>query len=195
MRGSHLVALLPCVALLACATSMPVEPAGPPPVWKLASASVATGNDIRGTGNRGPISESIQGRSITGSRWDLVVTGGHLRGTGNTEEVIDISIGTDKAEGMVHAAPFSASIAIEPAGGAHVSGSLAGSNIDFTITPQAMNGRIGNAMYNLNWNPDKQQYEGQMTPGGNAFLKLPVVMATWSDAKVVTVVALLLIGA
>ncbi|MGO9830367.1 MAG: hypothetical protein ACLPJH_09515 [Myxococcaceae bacterium] len=157
MRRSHPVALLPCVALLACATATLVEPAGPPPVWNLASASMATGNDLKGAGSRGPISESVQGRSIIGARINLSVAGGRLRGEGNTEEGIDISISGDKAEGMVGEIPFSAIIAMEPAGGARVTGSMGGSNNDFTITPQAIKGRIGSATYNLNWNPERQR--------------------------------------
>ncbi|MGO8971180.1 MAG: hypothetical protein ACLQDQ_16605 [Myxococcaceae bacterium] len=194
MRCLHLVAPLSCLALLACATSQPAMPAGPPPDWKLASASMSTGNDFQGVGgNGGQISNSIVGRSINGPVASMDVTGGHIRGTGNSGRSVDVTIKGNKAEGLVGQIPFSAIIDINPDGSAHIVGAMGIGNSDWILSPKVINGRIGAATYNLQWSGTK--YEGQMVPSGYAFVQLPAVMATWSDYEVCTVLSLLLMGA
>ena len=193
MRVSHLVAPLSCFALLACATPPPAMPAGPPPDWKLASASMSTGNDLQGVANGGQISNSISGRSLSGPVASLSVTGGHVRGTGNSGRTVDVGITGNKAEGQVGTTPFSAIVDINPDGSAHIVGAMGIGNSDWTLSPKVINGRIGAVTYNLQWNGNK--YEGQMVPGGYGFLQLPAVMATWSDVEVATVLSLILMGA
>ncbi len=194
MRISHLAASLSCLGLLACATSQSAMPVGPPPNWTLASASMATGNDFQGNGALGgQVTDAIVGRSVNGPTASLDITPTHVRGTGNSGRSVDVTIKGNKAEGLVGTTPFSAIIEINPDGSAHIVGDMGIGNSDWTLSPKAINGRIGPAVYSLTWNGSK--YEGQMVPGGYAYIQLPAVMATWSPAEVCTVLSLLLMGA
>jgi hypothetical protein len=194
MRSSNLVASLSCLALVACATPPAPVPSGPPPDWKLASASVETGNTLQGNGgNGGQITNQISGHNINGPVASLYSSGTSVRGNGNSGRTVDVSIKGNKAAGLVGNVPFSATIDLLPDGGAHIVGAMGAGNTDWTLTPKAINGRIGVVTYNLVWNGTK--YEGQMVPGGYGYLELPAVMATWTDYEVATVLSLILMGA
>ncbi len=195
MRCTHLVASLSCLALVACATPPAPVPSGPPPDWKLASASMSAGSTLQGTGGAGggQISNQIVGHNINGPMASLYVSGGTVRGNGNSGRSVQVSIKGNKAEGLVGNVPFSAIIDILPDGSAHIVGSMGAGNSDWTLSPTAINGRIGVVTYNLQWNGT--QYEGQMVPGGYGFLALPAVMATWTDYEAATVLSLILMGA
>jgi len=194
MRVSPLVASLSCLALLACATAPEPMPSGPPPVWKLASASMDTGNDFQANGGAGgQITNTIVGRNINGPRASLYVSSSTVRGTGNSGRTVDVSIKGNKANGLVGDVPFSAIIDIQPDGSAHIVGAMGAGNTDFILSPKVINGRIGVVTYNLQWNGTK--YEGQMMPGGYGYVQLPAVMATWGDYEAATVLSLILMGA
>jgi hypothetical protein len=195
MRISRVAAPLSCFALLACATPTAPVPSGPPPDWKLASASMATGNVFQGNANGGQLSLTIQGRSINGPVTSLDVSGGHIRGTGSSGRSIDVSFKANKGEGLVGTTPFSCIVDSNPDGSAHITGAMGAGNTDFILSPKVINGRIGIVTYNLAWNPDKAEYEGQMMPGGYGFLELPAVMASWGDTEAACTIALLLMGA
>jgi hypothetical protein len=195
MRLSRVAAPLFCFAILACATPPPPVPAGPPPDWKLASASMATGNVFQGNASGGQLSLTIQGRSINGPVTSLDVSGGHIRGTGSSGRSIDVGFKGNKGEGLVGSSLFSCIVDMNPDGSAHITGAMGAGNTDFILSPKVINGRIGVVTYNLNWNPDKGEYEGQMMPGGYGFLELPAVMATWTDVEAACTISLLLMGA
>jgi hypothetical protein len=183
-----------CLAVLACSTPQPV-PSGPPPDWKLASASMATGDRLQGTGgaNGGQISLTISGHNITGPVASLYSSPTKIRGTGNSGRSVDVSINGNKSTGLVGNIPFSCIVDIQPDGSAHITGAMGVGNTDYIISPKAINGRVGVITYNLNWTGEK--YEGQMMPGGYGYLQLPAVMATWGDVEAATALSLILMGA
>ena len=193
MRVSRIAAPAFLLALVGCATPSEPIPTGPPPDWKLASASMATGNNLQGTANGGQISLTIVGHSATGPRANLDVGRGVVRGTGNSGRTVQVTMKDSKAEGLVGSVPFSCLVDINPDGSAHMTGAMGVGNTDFILSPKGINGRIGVVVYNLTWTGEK--YEGQMMPGGYGYLQLPAVMATWSDVEVATFVSLMLMGA
>jgi hypothetical protein len=195
MRASRVAAPLFCLVALACSTPPPPVPSGPPPDWKLASVSMSTGDQFQGTVSGGQLSLTIQGRSITGPVTSLDVSGGHVRGTGSSGRSIDVSFKGNKGEGLVGTSLFSCIVNPQPDGSAHITGAMGAGNTDFILSPREITGRIGIVSYQLNWNPAKQQYEGQMMPGGYGFLDLPVSMARWTDVEASCTLALLLMGA
>ena len=180
-------------AVLACATPPAAVPSGPPPDWKLASASMATGDTLRGNANGGQISLRIQDNRATGPAANLSVGRGFVRGTGNSGRTIQVTIQETRSTGLVGSVPFSCIVETNPDGSAHVTGTMGAGGADYTLSPTAINGRIGVVVYHLNWNGER--YEGQMVPGGYGFLQLPAVMATWSDVEAATFLSLVLMGA
>jgi hypothetical protein len=192
MRVSHIAAQSLVLVTMACATPAPV-PSGPPPDWKLASASMATGNNLQGTASGGQISITIQGHNASGPRANLDVGRGVIRGTGNSGRTVQVTMKENKSEGLVGSVPFSCIVDINPDGSAHITGAMGAGNADFILSPKAINGRIGIVAYQLSWTGEK--YEGQMMPGGYGFLQLPAVMATWTDVEAATFLSLMLMGA
>jgi hypothetical protein len=195
MRASSFAALLFCLTLVACATPSAPVPSGPPPDWKLASVSMATGNNFQGTASGGQLSLTISQRSINGPVTSLSVTGGHVRGTGSSGRSIDVSFKGNKGEGLLGSVLFSCIVDVQPDGSAHITGAMGAGNTDYVLSPAAINGRIGIVTYNLNWNAQAQKYEGQMMPGGYGFLQIPAEMATWTDTEAACTLSLLLMGA
>ena len=193
MRGSRTAAPLFFFSILACSTPPAPVPSGPPPEWKLASASMATGDTFQGTANGGQISLRIQGHHASGPRANLDVGRGFVRGTGNSGRTIQVTIQENRSTGLVGSVPFSCIVDINPDGSAHVTGAMGAGNADYTLSPTMINGRIGVVVYQLNWNGER--YQGQMVPGGTGFLQLPAVMATWSDVEAATLLSLMLMGA
>jgi len=186
--------LVPCLLLSACATTTS-EPAvvGPPPVWKLASASMSTGNVIQGTASGGQISLKIEGHSATGPRASIQVSSGSIRGTGASGRTVQVTINGNGATGLVGGSPFSCNVDIQPDGSAHITGTMGTGSADYILSPSAINGRVGVVTYKLTWNGEK--YEGTMVPGNYGYLQLPALLATWSDVEVATFLSLVLMGA
>ena len=193
MRVSRIAAPAFLLALVGCATPSEPIPSGPPPDWKLASASMATGDNFQGNASGGQISVRIQGHHASGPRANLDVGRGFVRGTGNSGRTIQVTIQENKSTGQVGSVPFSCLVEINPDGSAHITGAMGAGNADFILSPKVINGRIGVVVYNLNWTGEK--YEGQMMPGGFGFLQIPAVMATWSDVEAATFLSLMLMGA
>jgi hypothetical protein len=195
MRHLMFASLLLCLVALACTTPSAPVPAGPPPEWKLASASVGTGNNLQGTGGNGggQISLTISGHSISGPTASLFSSSTKIRGKGNSGRSVDVTIVGNKATGLVGNIPFSCTVDLQPDGSAHITGAMGVGNTDYVLSPKAIDGRIGVVSYRLVWNGEK--YEGQMVPGGYGYLQLPAVMATWGDVESATVLSLVLMGA
>ena len=190
MRWLHLPALLSCLALLACATPTPA-PSGPPPDWKLASASMSVGNSIQGTGGTGgQISVQIDGHNLNGPKTHLFAGGGVIRGTGQLGKEVQVTIKGEKAEGQVENSPFTCVVETNPDGSAHVTGLMGNRSTDFIISPKQIDGRIAGITYQLTWNGER--YGGQMVPGGNAYVSLPAIMATWTNTETACVLSILL---
>jgi hypothetical protein len=184
-----------CLVVFACATPTAPVPSGPPPDWKLASASPSIGDNLQGTGGNagGQISLTVTGHSINGPVASLYSSSTKVRGTGNSGRSVDVTIVGNKANGLVGNVPFSCIVEVQADGSAHIVGAMGVGNTDYVLSPKAINGRVGIVTYNLAWNGEK--YEGQMVPGGYGFLQLPVVMATWTDVEAATVLSLILMGA
>jgi hypothetical protein len=195
MRAASLAAPLFSLTLFACATSSAPVPSGPPPDWKLASVSMAVGNNFQGTASGGQLSLTIVNRSINGPVTSLDVSGGHIRGTGSSGRSIDVSFKGNKGEGLVGSILFSCIVDVQPDGSAHITGAMGAGNTDYILSPAAINGRIGVVAYQLNWNAQSQKYEGQMMPGGYGFLQLPAEMAAWTPTEAACTLSLLLMGA
>ena len=195
MRALRIAAPVLCLVLWACSTPPPPVPSGPPPDWKLASASMSTGNVLQGTGGGGggQISVIVNGHNLNGPVLSLYGSANGIRGTGNSGRTIDISFKGNKGEGLVGNILFSCLVDVQPDGSAHSTGAMGAGNTDYILSPKAINGRIGVVTYNLNWNGEK--YEGQMMPGGYGFLELPPVMATWGDVEAACMLSLILMGA
>jgi len=155
---------------------------------------MSVGNDFQGVGgNGGQITNTISGRNVNGTTASLYVSPNGVRGTGNSGRSVDVSIKGNKAEGLVGTIPFSAIVTINPDGSAHIVGAMGIGNSDWILSQKEINGRVGVAVYNLVFNGNK--YEGQMVPGGYAYIQLPAVMATWGDIEVCTLLSLVLMGA
>jgi hypothetical protein len=154
---------------------------------------MATGDTFRGNANGGQISLRIQDHRATGPSANLTVGRGVVRGTGNSGRTIQVTIQENRSTGLVGSVPFRCNVDINPDGSAHVTGTMGAGGADYTLSPTAINGRIGVVVYHLNWGGER--YEGQMVPGGYGFLQLPAVMATWSDVEAATFLSLMLMGA
>jgi hypothetical protein len=143
-------------------------------------------------GGGGQISVQISGHNIYGPSVSLSVTPTYIRGQIGTASTIDVTIRGDRGDGNVKGLPFSCIVTTNPDGSARVTGAMGRGNTDFTLSPAALQGRIGVITYSLAWNGTR--YEGGTTPGGRAWLQLPPVMATWSNVEVACTLAVLLIG-
>ena len=190
MRWSCIVTAPLCLTILACATAE-TTPSGPPPDWKLASASMSVGNNLQATGgNGGQLSLLIDGRNLTGPTIKLYVGGGAIRGTSGPGQAAQITIDGDNARGVVGSTPFTCNVTTNPDGSAHVTGTMGARGTDFTISPKEISGRIAGLTYNLGWTG--QRYDGRVDPGGAAYISFPAVMATWTNAEVVCLLSVLL---
>lgn len=191
MRFSQACVAFSCLGLLACATTTAPEPSGPPPDWKLASASMSTGNTLQATGpTGGQFTMLVDGHDLNGPTAHLFAGGGAIRGTGPSGKTVQVTVKGNRADGVVGNILFSCVVDLNPDGSAHVTGAMGAGNSDFIISPKQITGRIGGIVYNLTWTGSR--YEGQMMPGGTAFLALPAVMATWSPVEVATLLSVLL---
>jgi hypothetical protein len=179
-------------SLLAAACATPsAPPSGPPPEWRLASASMSTGNNFQAVGGTGgQLTAVVVGNNISGPNLNLATGPGYVRGQGNTGNV-NVTINGNRADGSVRGLPFSCIVETNPDGSAHVTGAMGRGNTDFIISPKEIVGRIGMVTYSLTWNGTR--YQGSTMPGGNAWMQLPAEMATWSDVQVATVLSILLL--
>lgn len=194
MHPSRIAAPLSFLFLLACAgTSSETVPSGPPPDWKLASASMSTGNNFQAVGGAGgQISVQITGHDLYGATVNLSAGKGYIRGQGASGPV-DVVIKGNRGDGSAKNVLFSCVVETNPAGGAHVTGAMGAGNTDFVISPKEISGRIGAITYSLAWNGTR--YQGSTMPGGDGWVQLPAVMASWTDVEASCVIALLLFGA
>ncbi len=195
MRFLYIVRASLFTLLGACATTPIVSsPATPPPDWKLASVSPSVGNHFV-SGSGGQQSMAISGRFISGPTTNLEVSGGHIRGTHASGASVDVSLMDTRGEGLFGNRLFSCVVDVRPDGSVHATGAMGAGTSDFVLSQNEINGRIGSREYQLTWDPEKEQYVGQMDPGGYRFLQLPVSMSYWTDTEFTCTLALLLTGA
>jgi len=168
--------------LLGCATPAPTVPA---PVWSLASASPAAGNDLRLRSGGRLLTVSFQGDQVVGPRVSFLHEPGVLRGAG-----LELRVRGDRVIGHTNTAPVTLELE-RSADAFHVRGSVGWKYVDFALSPKTLEGRFGNCWYQLTW--DGNRYDGLGGCGGTwAYLELPVALASWNDADVASVLALLL---
>ena len=193
MRFSRIAAPLLCSFAVACATASAPVPSGPPPDWKLASASMAAANNFQAVfGNGGQVQVQITGHDIYGASFNLSAGGGFVRGQGGGGAIIDVTIKGNRADGSVKGAPYSLIVTENPDGSAHATGAMGVGNTDFIMSPKEITGRIGAAVISMAWVPANSRYEGTTMPGGQGWVQLPAVMATWSPVEVMTVFTVLM---
>ena len=189
MRPSHLAVSLSCVLAFACATASPPVVTGPPPDWKMANATMSTGNTFEYVGpSGGQVTVQISGHDLYGPQFNLSAGGGYVRGTGSGSAVIDVTIKGNRAEGSLKNAPFSCIVETNADGSVHVTGAMGAGNADYVISQKEISGRTGAGVISMVWNPANNRYEGQPT---GAHITLPAVMATWSNVEVATVLSVL----
>jgi hypothetical protein len=190
MSLSRLGCALSLLLAVACATAS-APPSGPPPDWRLASASMSTGNTFQGVGGTGgQISAVVAGNDISSANINLAVGASYVRGQGNSGSV-NVTITGNRADGSVRGLPFSCIVETNPDGSVHVTGAMGRGNTDFILSPKEFVGRVGMITYSLTWNGTR--YQGSTMPGGSAWMQLPAVMATWGDVQVATVLSILLL--
>lgn len=161
---SYVAFAVSSLAVLGCATQ-PTPPPASPTDWKVASFSRSSGNDLRGI--------QIDDRNITGPNTKLYVGWGAIRGTLKFGVPVQVTVQGDKAEGTVGSAPFNCVVDSNSDGSAHVTaGTVGGRNMEFTISPQRISGRISDVTYNMTWTGER--YENRRDSGGFAVLALPL---------------------
>lgn len=182
--------LLLSLALGCAATPPPV----PPPAWTFASASPASGKELRMRSGTRYVQVSIEGDTIYGPDWSLSHGGTYIRGYGPGKLAVQITLKGTHAEGNMLNAPFTVDLKPPDNSVTNVSGLFGGGQIsDFKISQGAFQGYLGQCAYDLKYNGTR--YEGMSTCYGSitpTSLDLPVAMATWTDLEVATVLAIVL---
>jgi hypothetical protein len=171
------------------ATAATVAP-GSPTDWKLASATLARGNNFQASAPPNQVSVLITGGNISGANFNLAVGKDFVRGQGTGAVPINVVISGNRADGSSGGKKFSLVLEPQADGSAHVTGLMGMGMSDFVLSPKALTGRIGMITYDLAWNGSR--YQGIITPGGTAYIEFPAVMAGWSDIQTLTVLCLFL---
>lgn len=185
-----LLSLVLASGVASCAHDEPLPPADVLPPE--AGAVPAPGRFVL-TGIRQPIVASIsetgiQGPDVNLGRYD---GGAAWRGTAFRQSV-NLTLGADGAEGVVGRTPFE--IHVRPgADGTQVTGLIGGQPSTVTISKTRINGAFGRCGYDVVF--QGQAYVGPRSCGKGPIqvgVTLPPILATWSDAEVATVLALLM---
>jgi hypothetical protein len=191
MRMSRFAVPSLLVLALGCASAPP--PNVPPPVWAFASATPSSGKELRMRTQERYIQVSIEGDSIFGATWSLKHGGTYIRGFGPGQTAVQIGLKGTHAEGNIRNAPLTVDLQPRDNGVTQVSGLFGGVLSDFKISPQIFQGKLGPCSYDLAF--DGKRYEGRASCNGRitlTSLELPVVMASWTDLEVATVLAIVL---
>jgi len=124
---------------------------------------------------------NITGPNIMVTRYQTA-TDHSLRGMafGST---VDIAITDRKATGIFGAGPLELSTEHRD-GKVHISGLVSGAMTDFEVNMKVLKGRIGQCLYDLNWNG--KAYEGTRGCGSNAepmTVYVPTTLSKWSEPE------------
>jgi hypothetical protein len=188
MRSTHSLFLLPLLLALGCATP---PPAGPPPVWAFASATMTAGKELRMRSEGRYIQVSVEGNNIFGPNWSLTHGADFIRGFGPGKVAVQITLKGTHAEGNIKNAPLTVDLQPRGDGVTYVSGLFGGSLSQFSISPAIFQGKLGSCSYDLKYNGTR--YEGSSSCNGLISLtsvEFPAAMAAWSDLEVATVLAI-----
>jgi len=177
-----------------CAHEEPLPPADQMPPE---AQSVPESGRFVLTGIRQPIvalitANGIQGPDVNLGRFPNPDGTISWRGTAFGRDV-NVTVRSDGAEGIVHRTQFNLNVTPGP-DGMQVNG-LVGQPSTITISKSRINGNFGRCGYDIRF--QGQAYVGPRSCGGSPIqvgVTLPTLLATWSDAEVATVLALLLSG-
>jgi len=173
------------------------EPLPSPDVLPPEAASMPPAGRFVLTGIRRPLvalvtETGIQGADVNLGRYPGS-NGTAWRGTVFGHDV-NVTVSGDGAEGIVSRTPFNLNVTPGP-DGMQIQG-LIGAPSTVTVSKSRINGAFGRCGYDLRF--QGQAYVGPRSCGGNPIqvgLTLPGILASWSDAEVATVLALLLSSA
>jgi hypothetical protein len=173
------------------------EPLPPPDVMPPEAQSVPESGRFVLTGIRQPIvaliaTNGIQGPDVNLGRYPNQDGTIAWRGTAFRRDV-NVTVRSDGAEGIVHRTPFNLNVTPGPDG--MVVNGLVGQPSTITISKARINGNFGRCGYDIRF--QGQAYVGPRSCGGAPIqvgVTLPTILATWPDAEVATVLALLLTG-
>jgi hypothetical protein len=178
------------LALGCAATPPPV----PPPAWSFASASPASGKELRLRSGTRYVQVSLDGDNIYGPNWSLQHGGTYIRGYGVNHQGVQITLKGTRADGNLLNNPLTVDLQPLDNGVTKVGGLMGGGKLsDFKISPTIFQGKLGQCSYDLQYNGTR--YEGMSTCSGNitpTSLDLPVAMASWTDLETATVLAIVL---
>ncbi len=206
---SALPSVLPLVlacGLVACAhdaprppteDTIPTDALPPPDVLPLEASAVPEAGRFVLTGIRRPIVASITEAGIQGPDVNLgrykKQNAIEWRGTA-FNQTANLTVSGSGAEGIVGRTPFTLGITPGP-DGMVVNGLIGGQPSTVTISKTRINGGFGRCGYDVVF--QGQAYVGPRSCGKGPIqvgVTLPPILATWSDAEVATVLALLMSG-
>lgn len=209
MRSAVLPSVLSLVlacGIVACAHDAPRPPAEdtipadalpPPDVLPLEARAVPEAGRFVLTGIRRPVVASITEAGIQGPDVNLgrykKQNAIEWRGTA-FNQTANLSVSGSGAEGIVGRTPFTLRITPSP-DGMVVNGLIGGQPSTVTISKTRINGGFGLCGYDVVF--QGQAYVGPRSCGKGPIqvgVTLPPILATWSDAEVATVLALLMSG-
>jgi len=147
------------------------------------------------TGIRRPLVATVSETGIQGADVNLGrfpgANGTAWRGTSIGRDV-NVTVSSDGATGIVSRSPFNLTVTPGP-DGMQIQGLMGGGPSTVTVSKTRINGTFGRCGYDLRF--QGQAYVGPRSCGGSPIqvgLTLPGILASWSDAEVATVLALLL---
>ena len=125
--------------------------------------------------------DNITGPNVIVTRYQTA-TDHALRGKA-FGKAVDVAIDGKKATGIFGSGPMDLASS-RGEGKIHISGLVNGAMTDFDVNMKILKGRIGQCVYDLNWNG--KAYEGTRGCGENAepvTVYVPTTLGKWSDAE------------
>jgi len=191
---SSLVVVLTTL-LAGCAHEQPLPP---PDVLPPEAQSMPESGRFVLTGIRNPIvalvtPTGIQGPDVNLGRYPDPSGTTAWRGTAFGRDV-NLTVKDDGAEGIAAREPFNLHVTQGP-DGMTVNGLILGTPSTATVSKARINGGFGRCGYDIRF--QGQAYVGPRNCGGDIIqvgLTLPTLLASWPDAEVATVLALMLSG-
>lgn len=184
---SAILALSALFALTACGPAPgPAVPAGP---------QVPAGHFVHRGGGSSQFDALVNGNDITGPTVSLTR---YLEGSDRAIRgqvfglAVDVEVRGNKANGLVGSTPLDITTThVEDK--LHVEGVIRGAPSDFDLSPQALDGKIGNCTYHLK-QTGKPSYMGSRGCGGGATVEVevPEALRAWNDAELAVSMGLML---
>jgi hypothetical protein len=133
--------------------------------------------------------DNITGPEVTVTRYPAPDHA--LRGTAFGSP-IDVAISDKKATGILGTGPLDITTEHRE-GKVHISGLVGGTTSDFEVNMKVLKGKIGQCLYDLNWNG--KAYEGTRGCGNSAepvTVSVPTTLGKWTDAELGVTLGLLM---